>query len=71
MPRLSIKELEKKLRGYYPNFSHVEVNGRHYIGRWRIKVMNGVNQLGYGITNREALESAIQAAKREKSSRAA
>lgn len=67
MPRMTIKELEKKLRAMYPTFSHVEINGQHHIGRYGGKMMDNGNRLAVDADYREALEGALTVVKSEAS----
>lgn len=66
MPRLKIDELEAKLRKGYPLFSHVVHDGHHLIGRSHHVAMDTVNQISWGSSYREALETALNACREKK-----
>lgn len=66
MPRLTIKELEAKIRKVFPTFGHVEFNGGHYISRWSTKLLSDSNILGRCLTYRGALNDALAEMKRER-----
>ena len=61
----TIKKLENELRQYHSEFSHVEFNGLHYIGRYNKKAMGGGNQITADVTYAKALRDAVRIVKRE------